>query len=435
MLYSAGLAISAMRLAVGLIRLGRLASQSRPAAGWGEGVRVTRVKTTPLVLGRTTILMPESLIDCLSPVQTQMILSHEREHLRRGDAGWFVMLAVIDAVFWFNPFVRHQTRRCRLAAELACDAAVVASAPEMRGTYAEALVRVLKHAAGDVRQYAPTAFSPEKSGDYRMRITEIMRPPARSGKPRLVVAGIAAALIVPLGVAQFAWSQAAPAQPAGPARLSVAPVPGPVNSPFGMRTNPVTHKWSMHDGVDFKAATGTPVKAAGDGAVVRVYEERWHMGKVIQIDHGDGLTTLYTHLDTQKVAVGDHVTAGQVIATSGASGVSTGPHLHFEVQKDGKAIDPLPALGLKAGLAYSAEPSAPPVLFKPCGNTDASRCDFTSDHIETADKGVIVMTGSVRLHQGTQTVQADHVRWDTRTGALTLKGNIIAGSPAAAKAS
>ena len=144
---------------------------------------------------------------CLSRAQLQMILSHEREHLKRGDSRWFVTLAVVDAVFWFNPFVRHQTRQCRLAAELACDAAVVASAPEMRGTYAEALVRVLKHAAGDVRQYAPTAFSPEKSGDYRMRISEIMRPPSRSGKPRLIVAAVAAALIVPLGIAQFAWSQ------------------------------------------------------------------------------------------------------------------------------------------------------------------------------------------------------------------------------------
>lgn len=432
--YGAGLALHMTRLAMGLVRLGRLASTSWPAADWGEDVRLTPAKTTPLALGRATILIPESLLTCLSRVQMQMILRHEREHLRRGDSRWFIVLAAIDAILWFNPFIRRQTQTCRQAAELACDAAVVASAPEMRGTYAETLVRVLKHAAGDVRQYAPTAFSPEKPGDYRMRITEIMQPPGKTRKPRLIVAGIAAALIVPVGLAQFAWSQTAPAQLTGPAQLSVVPVPGPVNSPFGMRTNPVTHKWSMHEGVDFKAPKGTPVKAAGDGTVTRVYEERWHMGKIIQIDHGNGLTTLYTHLDSQKVAVGDHVTAGQVIATSGASGVSTGPHLHFEVQKDGKSIDPLPALGLKSVAYSNTEPSAPPILFKACGNTDASRCDFSSDHVGKAGDGVIVMTGSVRLHQGAQTVQADQVHWNTKTGALNLKGHIVAINTTATKA-
>jgi len=355
-LYGAGLAINCMRLAVGLIRLGRLASQSRPAAGWGQGVRVTRVKTPPLVLGRTTILMPESLIPRLTQAQMQMILRHEREHLKRGDARWFIALAVVDAIFWFNPFVRHQTRRCRLAAELACDAAVVASAPEMRGTYAEALVRVLKHAAGDVRQYAPTAFSPEKSGDYRMRITEIMRPPARSGKPRLIVAGIAAALLVPLGVAQFAWSQthkAVGGALAAPARdthttgsLTVLPVEAPVNSGFGMRVNPITHKYSFHPGIDFGAKIGAPVKSTGDGVVTDVSEQRWKMGKQIEIDNGNGFKTRYAHLGSQLVKVGDRVTAGQVIALSGNSGVGTGPHLHFEIWQGDKPVDPATVLPL-----------------------------------------------------------------------------------------
>ncbi len=357
MLYGAGLAFHTIRLLKGLAALGRLASKSRLATDWGEGVRLTPARTTPLALGRTTILMPESLIDRLSAAQVRMILRHEREHLRRGDARWFVTLAAIDAVFWFNPFVRRQTQTCRLAAELACDAAVVAAAPEMRGTYAEALVKVLKHAAGDVRQYAPTAFSPEKSGDYRMRIREIMRPPARSGKPRLIGAAVAAALVVPLGVAQLAWSQAqapadvqapvtAPAAKPGAGPLTVPPVDAPINSGFGSRINPITHKQSFHPGIDFGVRSGLPVKAAGNGIVTDVSEQRWKMGKQIEIDNGDGFRTRYAHLGSQLVKVGDRVEAGQVIAISGNSGVSTGPHLHFEVWHGDQAIDPASVLPL-----------------------------------------------------------------------------------------
>jgi len=428
-LYGAGLALHAARLVTGLVRLRRLATASQPAADWGEGVRLTPAKTTPLALGRTTILIPESLLRCLSRVQLQMILRHEREHLRRGDARWFVTLAVVDTIFWFNPFVRHQTRRCRLAAELACDAAVVASAPEMRETYAEALVRVLKHAAGDVRQYAPTAFSPEKSGDYRMRITEIMRPPARSGKPRLIAATIAAALIVPLGVAQFAWSQVqTPAAPLAPpavdtppviekpvaGTLTARPIDRPLTSPYGMRIDPFTRKTSFHSGVDFIAPVGTTVKSAGYGRVSAVYEDKRY-GKVVEIDHGNTVMTLYAHLDTQTVKVGDNVAAGQQVATSGNTGISTGPHLHFEVRRDGKPVNPAVALGLQAANA--------PVLFKPCGEAPETRCDIRSDKM-TRTAGVVTLTGSAAVHQGDQTIHADRIRWDTKSGAVTLKGNI-----------
>ncbi len=343
-LYVAGALLNATRLMVGFARIGHLVTRSHRDTRWGEGVRVTSKAISPLAWGRRTILLPQGLMATLPESQLHLILRHEREHLKRGDSGWFAVLAWVDAVFWFNPFVRLQTGRCRLAAELACDSAVLGAAPEMRGTYAETLLKVLRHAAGDVRQYAPTAFSPEKSGDYRMRISEIMHPGPVTRKLRWRLAALAAALIAPLGLVQFAWSQTAVSKAHD---LTTAPIDSVITSGFGMRINPVTHKPLFHSGVDFKARTGTPVKAAGDGIVTQVYNEPDHMGKVIEIDHGSGLQTRYTHLDTQDVKVGDTVKASQQIATSGNSGVTTGPHMHFEVWKDGKPIDPATVLSLQ----------------------------------------------------------------------------------------
>lgn len=192
-----------------------------------------------------------------------------------------------------------------------------------------------------------------------MRISEIMRPPAKSGKPRLIVAAMAAALIVPLGVAQFAWSQvqepataplAPPVKDAPPVtekpvsvKLTARPIDRPMTSPFGKRTDPFNGKPGFHSGVDFIAPVGTVVKAAGGGTVSAVYDHKYY-GKVVEIDHGGTLMTRYAHLDTQTVKVGDHVQAGQQIATSGNTGQSTGGHLHVEVWRDHKAVDPVTEL-------------------------------------------------------------------------------------------
>ena len=112
------------------------------------------------------------------------------------------------------------------------------------------------------------------------------------------------------------------------------PVSGPVTSPFGWR-------WGrMHEGIDIAVPSGTPVHAAAAGTVIYA---SWMegSGKFVIVDHGGGIATAYGHNTSLTVAVGQHVDQGTVIAYSGSTGHSTGPHVHFEVRVNGNAVDPL----------------------------------------------------------------------------------------------
>ena len=121
------------------------------------------------------------------------------------------------------------------------------------------------------------------------------------------------------------------------------PVPGHANisSPFGPRRNPITRRNENHSGIDINAPTGTRINASADG-VVR--HSGWHggYGLTIILDHGNGYSTLYAHNSRNLVSVGQSVTQGQHIANMGSTGQSTGPHVHFEIRRNGAAINPTP---------------------------------------------------------------------------------------------
>jgi murein DD-endopeptidase MepM/ murein hydrolase activator NlpD len=117
------------------------------------------------------------------------------------------------------------------------------------------------------------------------------------------------------------------------------PSRGAITSGFGLRRHPVFGITHLHTGVDIAAVRGSPVLAAADG---RVIYTGWFggYGKIVVIDHGEEVSTLYGHLSQWLVAVGDDVHRGQPIARIGNTGYSTGPHLHFEIRVNGTPVDP-----------------------------------------------------------------------------------------------
>jgi murein DD-endopeptidase MepM/ murein hydrolase activator NlpD len=141
------------------------------------------------------------------------------------------------------------------------------------------------------------------------------------------------------------------------ATLALVPYRKPVigevefTSGFGVRSDPFLGRPAMHTGLDFRAATGDPVRVTANGKVV---SSGWAggYGRMVEIDHGNGLSTRYGHLSEINVKVGDVVKIGQVIGAVGSTGRSTGPHLHYETRIDGDAVDPQKFL--RAGVRLSA---------------------------------------------------------------------------------
>jgi murein DD-endopeptidase MepM/ murein hydrolase activator NlpD len=120
----------------------------------------------------------------------------------------------------------------------------------------------------------------------------------------------------------------------------IRPVPGPITSGFGSRTDPITGATAYHAGLDIGAPCGTPIKAAGTGNVVTAGFNSGGYGNMTLINHGNGLSTLYGHQSSIIVSAGQSVTQGQVIGYVGSTGKSTGCHLHFEVRVGGNPVDP-----------------------------------------------------------------------------------------------
>ena len=166
------------------------------------------------------------------------------------------------------------------------------------------------------------------------------------------------------GPAQVASARSEPATPAARPLPAIAthavdgtvlPVAGEISSPFGVRADPFTGAPRFHAGVDVAAPRGTAIRAVADGEVVFSGWRRGGTGRVVEVRHADGLVTSYAHAERTLVRAGQHVVAGEVVATVGSSGRASGPHLHFAATRDGQPIDPAEILDARHALAAAPD--------------------------------------------------------------------------------
>ena len=136
------------------------------------------------------------------------------------------------------------------------------------------------------------------------------------------------------------WLDAADTE--GAAEAMRRPVAGGISSSFGTRVHPILGAHRFHRGVDLRAVAGTPIRASAGG---RVTFAGWNggYGRVILVDHGQGLATRYAHMSRTAARPGQQVRSGEIIGFVGSTGLSTGPHLHYEVLQNGKPVNPLAA--------------------------------------------------------------------------------------------
>ncbi|MBE6758188.1 MAG: hypothetical protein E7552_06555 [Ruminococcaceae bacterium] len=324
-------------------------------------VRVGASVTSPLLLGvfRPTLYLPDRSFD---EQQLRHILAHETTHLHRGDLWVKRLCLAVRCVHWFNPVAYLAVNRVATVCETSCDTAAVA---QCGGDTAAYLGTVLSLLCESRTTPLTTAMAESlRRVKARFRTVSEHRPRRAATVCAVVMAtvllvgalcagGVYAGLdkapreiprpTLPPSPTVTVESESSPsavtAESAVPTSAWCWPAPTTrdISSSYGYR-------WGdLHRGIDIAAAVGDPVVATGSGRVA-VCEGRGYnggYGVTVVIEHGNGVQTLYAHLDSVAVALGDTVTAGQTIAAAGMTGKVTGPCLHFEVQVKGETVDPL----------------------------------------------------------------------------------------------
>lgn len=134
------------------------------------------------------------------------------------------------------------------------------------------------------------------------------------------------------------------------------PVGGRITSAYGKRTDPLNGKNGFHPGIDFRGKRGERIRATADGTVIQAQRNGGY-GNFVKIDHGNGYTTSYAHMQNYHVKKGDRVTRGQIIGLVGNTGRSTGPHLHYEIHKNNKTVNPRKFMKV-ADLSHTLTPTS-----------------------------------------------------------------------------
>jgi murein DD-endopeptidase MepM/ murein hydrolase activator NlpD len=286
----------------------------------------------------TNIFIPEHFKE---QEGTELVLQHEWAHASQLHTLDILLAELYGIVFWFNPFVILHKRSLKTVHEYLADSAVARSKND-KITYMQLLVQTVS--------YKP--YNGLSSNFYWLTLKKRMNMITKNKTSKfrlftyLLIFPVLAIIIQSFSMSQINAADTANAEAAYGNVPCMMPIKekdlDKITSGFGMRMHPIKKVEMMHNGVDMVAKIGTPVMATADGRVVKVEfnGEGKGYGRAIIIQHDNTFSTLYAQLSEFKVNAGEKVKQGQVIGLVGSSGMSTGPHLHYEVRKNGEPVDP-----------------------------------------------------------------------------------------------
>lgn len=276
------------------------------------------------------------------------VIKHECAHLRQYHTLDLIILELLHAFLWVNPFVILYLRSIKQVHEYLADESVIDSGVDS--------VKYSQLILNQCCTYSTPILTSSFSSNIQKRLHMLSTKKSNKiSQCKLLIALPAIAFIYvlfscseqmpstrKLGISEIQKSSVTSNPNVIPSGI---PIEGTVNitSTWGDRLHPIHKKVKHHSGCDFKAPTGTSVLATADGVVSEIpadFEEGKGHGRFVVIDHGDGMKTRYAQLSGYNVKIGQSVTKSFVIGYVGQSGISTGPHLHYEVWKDGKDVDP-----------------------------------------------------------------------------------------------
>ncbi|HAA20219.1 MAG TPA: hypothetical protein DCP28_16180 [Cytophagales bacterium] len=282
----------------------------------------------------------------------EAILSHEQAHVQQGHS-WDIILAELWlCLSWWNPLAYAYLRALRQVHEYLADATALERVP------AEEYLRALATYAELKVRHRSTMAASLTHASLTKRLQMMKNQPTKAQHRMaylLLVPGVMISLMACLPreqvapVAEELVSAATEVVLAKPELVGTIPNGNPIPSKdltriasgYGWRMHPIYKIKKHHAGVDFKAPTGTPIYATGDGRVVTALNSDKGHGNHIKIQHTEEYTTMYSHMESMVVEEGDWVKKGQQIGTVGSTGMSTAPHLHYEVHVNGQHVDPV----------------------------------------------------------------------------------------------
>jgi beta-lactamase regulating signal transducer with metallopeptidase domain len=302
---------------------------------------------------RPVIFLPESLLKEREMDALESVIAHEMAHIKRLDSFWIRLQNFIQVLYFFNPVAWYAVSQLNLSRERICDRIVLSKRLISPRQYGQSMVAVLKLGLwGSIAEEVLPGFGNHKK-KMILRIKEIM------GKDIMKKQRIAVIVVLLIAFGVFLLPMASDTsnaqEPQGEQEienpnqvtssekegepLSLPIREGYISSGYGNRIHPVYKKKMLHKGIDVAAEKGTKIYAAADGRVEFTGKKGLY-GLLVILQHEDDYQTWYARMDTSLVNKGDKVNAGDVIGRVGNSGLSTAPHLHFELHERDTTLNP-----------------------------------------------------------------------------------------------